>query len=587
VPDLPDAPDVPEGARGPGGARGRDGSDRPGAHGGPDADATPDEMTDALTEALTEQSVIDPAAGREFGDDPSAMSAGKLQQRAVRGAAWTAMQTLIAIPIAFAVNLVVARVLGAADYGRLALLTALMEFVSSLLTTGFATAVIQFGAKAHAAGRRSDVARLLSQWQGFRLIFVMPVLAGVVLFSADVPVEAMVVAILFGVVLPSALDGGAACLGIENKTDDGAKIALVTTLATQAAVLVVALTARTPDAVWATRLIVGGTAVALCLFRISPEYRVAVLRPIFPRRMPDGFWRFAIPMGVAGVVGGLVSSRSEVFVMNWLATPAALGVYALAFGLAVHAFAPAQAIVGPLIPAISGLREVDEGAVRPAFRRVIRAGSTVVGGVEAAALAPLALLVPVLYGAEFADASPVVVALGVSAGLATVGGPVFAFVSARLSGRAILLANVAALVVDLVLAVALIPPLGVWGAVIANASGVLTSLTILSTRELRSLEIPAWTALRDALPAVLGSVVAVTLYAAASSLPGPALARAIGTAVVGAALYLGLVRLCRTGLSVGDAGAVLRVVPRRVHAPARLGVSLLSATRPTDEGASA
>ncbi|WP_460628452.1 lipopolysaccharide biosynthesis protein [Intrasporangium mesophilum] len=527
--------------------------------------------------------MIDPAAAREVGDDPSAMSAGNLQQHAVRGAAWTAIHTLIAIPIAFAVNLVVARVLGAADYGRLALLTALMEFVSSLLTTGVATAVIQFGAKAHAAGRRADVARLLSQWQGFRLIFVMPVLTGVVLFSADVPAGAMALAILFGVVIPSTLDGAAACLGIENKTADGAKIALVTTIATQAAVLVVALTVRTPDAVWATRLIVGGTAVLLCMFRISPEYRWAVLRPVFPRRMPDGFWRFAIPMGIAGVIGGLVSSRSEVFVMNWLATPAELGIYALAFGLAVHAFAPAQAIVGPLIPAISGLREVDEGAIRPAFRRVIRAGSTIVGGVEAAALAPLALLVPVLYGAEFADASPVVLALGVSAGIATVGGPVFAFVSARLSGRSILVANATALVVDLGLAVALIPTLGVWGAVIANAAGVLTSLMILATRELQALEIPVGTAMGDALPAFLGSALAVALYVTGAQAPGPPIARAIGAAVVGAALYVALVRICRTGLARDDAAAVQRAVPARVQRQATFAVQLLTA-RTAHEG---
>ncbi len=497
-------------------------------------------------------------------DGAEAMSAGHLQQRAVRGAAWTVVNTFVGIPVAFAVNLVVARVLGASDYGRLALLTALMEFVGALLTSGVATAVIQFGAKAHAAGRTADVARLLSQWQGFRLLVVMPVVATVVFLVADVPPQAMAVALVFGVVLPAALDGGAACLGIENKTADGAKIALVTTIATQAAVLVVALVVRTPDAVWATRLVVVGLAVGLCLFRVAPAYRVAVLRPILPRGLPPGFWAFAVPMGLAGVVSGLVSSRSEVFVMNWLAEPAELGIYALAFGLAVHAFAPAQALVGPLIPAISGLREVDEGAVEPAFRRVTRAGSTVVALILATGLAPLALLVPVLYGEEFAAASPVVLALGISAGFATVGGPVFAFVSARLSGKAILAANLVALVVDLGLAVLLIPGLGAWGAVIANAGGALTTLGILSGRELRALGLPVRIALRDALPAFIGAVCALGAYFGWVLLTGPVLLRAIGAGLVGAVLCVVLMRVMGSGLSAEDRGAVGRALPSSV-----------------------
>jgi len=501
------------------------------------------------------------SAEHGIGDEPEVMSAGHLQQQAVRGAAWTVVNTFVGIPIAFGVNLVVARVLGAADYGRLALLTALMEFVGALLTTGVATAVIQFGAKAHAAGRTADVARLLSQWQGFRLLVAMPVLAAVVFFVADVPPQAMVVALVFGVVLPAALDGGAACLGIENKTADGAKIALVTTLATQTAVLTVALLVGTPDAVWATRLVVVGLAVGLCLFRVSPAYRVAVLRPMLPRGLPPGFWAFAVPMGLAGVVSGLVSSRSEVFVLSWLADPAALGIYALSFGLAVHAFAPAQALVGPLIPAISGLREVDESAVRPAFRRVTRAGSTVVAVILSTALAPLALLVPTLYGAEFESASPVVLALGISAGLATVGGPVFAFVSARLSGRAILAANLVALAVDVGLAILLIPGLGVWGAVIANAAGAATTLGILSGRELRALGLPVGSALRDAMPAVIASVCAAVAFGIGWAASGPVLVRAAGAAVAGAVVCIGIMRLLRTGLSPEDRAAVGRSIP--------------------------
>ncbi|MGO4599369.1 lipopolysaccharide biosynthesis protein [Terrabacter sp. 2RAF25] len=501
-----------------------------------------------------------------------ALSRGGLQDSAVRGAVWTVVHTFIAIPVAFLVNLLMARVLGAADYGRLAFLTALMEVVARVLTAGFGSAVVQFGAKAHAAGRTDAVSRLLSQSQGFRLLVVAPVLSVVVLLFADVPVGALVIAVVFGIVFPAALDGAVACLAIENKTADGAKIALVTSLATQAAVVAVVLLARTPDAVWTTRLIVTGVAVALCLIPISASYRRAVLRPALPRGMPTGFWRYALPVGVAGVIGGLVMSRSEIFLMNWLTTPAAVGVFALAFGLAGHVFAPAQAFVGPLVPAISGLLEVDAPAVRPAFRRVMRSGATVVGVVEAVAVVPLAVLVPVLYGQEFAEAGPVVVALGVAAGFVTVGGPVVAFVSARLSAGEMLKATSVALVVDVVLAVALIPPLGIWGAVIANIGGSMTSLLLLARSELRGLDITVRLALRDALPCFVGAALAGLLLLATDVLQGNPWLEAVGAAVAGGVLYVVVLRVTRSGLTPADSDAVTRGIP----APARrLGAPLL------------
>ena len=505
------------------------------------------------------------------------MSRGGLQASAVRGAVWTVMHTFIAIPVAFLVNLLMARVLGAADYGRLAFLTALMEVVARIMTAGFTSGVVQFGAKAHAAGRTDAVARLLSQSQGFRLLVVMPVLALVVVLFADVPTGALVTALLFGIVFPACLDGAAACLAIENKTADGAKIALATSLATQAAVVVVVLLARSPDAVWTTRLTVTGIAIALCLIPISATYRRAVLRPALPRGMPPGFWRYALPVGLAAVIGGLVTSRSEIFFMNWLAAPAAVGVFALAFGLASHVFAPAQAFIGPLVPAISGLLEVDAAAARPAFRRVLRAGATVVGLVEAVAVVPLAVLVPVLYGPEFAAAGPVVVALGVAAGFVTVGGPVTAFVSARLSAGELLRATSVALVVDVVLALTLIPPLGVWGAVIANVGGSMTSLLLLARSELRGLGITVGLAARDALPCVVGALLAGGLLLATGVTPGDPWLRAVLAAVVGGVLYLALLRVTRSGLAAPDADAVGRALPGPLRRVGSLLLRLLSA----------
>ena len=70
--------------------------------------------------------------------------------------------------------------------------------------------------------------------------------------------ELLVTAILFGIWMPAALDGAVFCITIEGKTDLGAKIAMVTNMLTQAAVVTVAWLVGTSDAVWLARLAVDG-----------------------------------------------------------------------------------------------------------------------------------------------------------------------------------------------------------------------------------------------------------------------------------------------------------------------------------------
>ena len=511
------------------------------------------------------------------GDDISARR--QLQDGAIRGATWTAIHTVVSLPVAFLANLVVARVLGVADYGRLAFLTALMEVATGIITLGFGVALVQFGSKSHAAGRHDELRRMLSAAQGFRLLVAAPLLTLLVLVVADVEPLMMVMAVVFGILVPSAFDGATACLWIENKSAAGAKIALATALVTQLAVVVVALVVGTADSVWATRLVVAGAGVTLALFPISASYRRAVLRPRWPSGLPAGFWRFTIPFAAASVVGGLVMSRSEIFIMQWLADPAALGLFALAFGIAGHVFAPAQAFIGPLVPAISGLHEVDTDAVAPAFTRTLRAGSTVVALLMASALAALALLVPVLYGEEFTDASPLVLALGIASGLLVVGSPVAAFVSARLSAWELLRANLVALVLDVAVAVALIPVWGAWGAVVANVVGAGSRLVLLMRREISLLRLPWRTVARESTPVGIGAIACVVAWVGAGALPWSPVAAAVAAAAVGVVVLVVLLRASGSGLTEADAVAVARGAPAPLRTPSAFLLRLLTHRR--------
>lgn len=504
-----------------------------------------------------------------------ALDRAELQTRAIRGGLWTILHVFVSLPIAFVVNLVLARVLGVVDYGRLAFLTTFMEIAGAVLAVGVGQALMQFGAKAHSAGRRDAVRDLLAKTQGFRLAFVAPVLTLAVVLVADVPLWLLVVAVLFGVILPAAISGAPACLAIQSRTDRGAQLGLVGTTVMQVAVVVTVFTIASPDAVWSVRLIVGGLTGAAALILIDRGYRRAVLRPRLPRHMPSGFWAFALPTGLAGLVGTLALTRAEIMLLQAMSTPTAVGLYALAFGVSAHLFAPAQALVNPLIPAIAGIKEVDADAMGRALGRTLRGSSSVIALIVATVLPGLVLLVPRLYGSEFDQVPAMLLVLGIFGSYIVLAGPLNVFIMARLSGRALLRISLLALAVDAVLAVALIPQLGAWGAVIAKVGAVVTQFTLLLLTELAHVRAHRREVLLAMLPSVLGSAAACAGWWAGSSISSD-IGGAVLASSVGLAIYLLALAGCRSGLQPSDVDAVVRALPSAIRGPSGLVLRLVT-----------
>ncbi len=475
------------------------------------------------------------------------------------------IHTVVSVPIAFLVNLLLARILDPEGYGRLAFLTTLITLASSVLALGLAPAMIQFGAKAHAARRTKVVTEILASAQGFRLLIVAPVITILVLFMIQVPWILLVLAVIFGVWVPAVLNSGPIALTIENRTAANAKIVLVLSLVVQASVVAALLWFGTADSVWATRVILTAIGMAPALWLISPPYRRAVLHPRLPKHFPPGFWRFAIPTGIAGLIGELVVSRTEVLFLQWLATPTAVGLFALAFGVSSHIFAPAQALTGPLVPAVSGLREVSPNRVVDAFLRTLRASSVVTALLIAGTVPALALLVPLLYGEEYRSAAPAVLVLGVIGGFAVTSGPLSAFILARLSARLFLVANITALAIDVVLALALIPSLGLWGAIIANGAGTLTRLSVLFISEVRALDLRMFDAFSTLLPTVVAAFACGFAWFTAGMVPTHVIIQSLVAAAVALALLLIGMRATHTGLTAADSNALLRIAPSRLR----------------------
>ena len=290
-----------------------------------------------------------------------------------------------------------------------------------------------------------------------------------------------------------------------------------------------------------------GSGMLLCLIPISAAYRRAVLQPALPlgcRRVSGGS---RCPWGwpVSSAAWSLRAARSSSSTGS--PRPTAVGVFALAYGLATHVFAPAQAFVGPLVPAISGLREVDPSAVPAAFRRVhARRARPSSASSSPSASCRSRVLVPVLYGAEFASAAPLFVALsprrrprpgrrarrGLRLGPAV--GRCSCCAPASWPSR-----------VDVGLAVVLVPGSGV-GRRHRQRHGALLSLALLGRTEIRLLGLPRRLLLRARPRIWWGQAIALRSALAASGLGGNAWVRAVCAGLAGLLLYVAGLRLLRS-----------------------------------------
>ena len=496
--------------------------------------------------------------------EPAPVSRQRLQHQAARGAAWTMLATGITIPAAFGANVVLARVLDVDGYGRLAFLTMVLELAVLVADIGTAAAVVQFGSRAHAVGDRAQVRRVLAGAQGFRLLVMAPVLTIVVVLLLDLDAPVLIAGVLLGVWVPAATAGMNDCLAVENRSAAQARLTLVTSVLTQAVVIVVALASRDADTTWIARLALAALTPAAAVLLVDPAYRAAVLRPRSPRGMPPGFWRFAVPTAVAGVIGTLVTSRSELLLLQWLGTSAGVGLFALAFGVTAHLFGPANALTNPLLPAVSGLRAVDPGAVERGFLRVARVSTVVVSGVLAVVVPVLAVLIDAIYGRQYADAAPLTVALSAGVAASTLTGPVTAFSFSRLRGTQVLGASLLALAVDVVVALALIPMWGAAGAAIANVAAALVRLGALLRIELIDLRL----GLRALGPQIgvfaAGAGAAWAGWWASAWVDERVLGVLLSSLTGGAAWWLAL-HLLGARLEDGDRQQVLALLPRRLR----------------------
>jgi O-antigen/teichoic acid export membrane protein len=475
---------------------------------------------------------------------------------------------MLYLPIAFVANAVVARSLGVEGYGELAFLTVALTLAFPLANLGFTPAFIQAGSRAETSGRHGVADQLLQRSLGFHLAIELPILLGVaVTLTWDKPLW-QAAAIGGAVVLSCLLSGPALVITIENRTAAGAKIAIVVNLLVQTAAILTAVLTASASAVWAVRSLVPALGLALNFVVIDRTRRRVVLQPRLPRGLDRDFWRFALLTWVGTMVALLVFSRSEIFLLQAFDLPVALGLFALAFGLSQQMTAPADALLHPLLPAMSGILASFPERAQAAFERSTRVSALVCGAIAAAVLPLLVIAVPLIYGEAFRSAAWLLVPLALMSMFQSANNPVLAFVNARQRAGLRLKVMLVALVVDVAVALATIPVLGAWGAVMAAVAGQLLAITWLAAAEpfARGLGVGGYARLHAGFGVGVASagLAVATGFVVEQWSPGAGVLCAVA---VGTATYVLGVHLSRSGLTGGDRAALVGAVPPRLRRP--------------------
>lgn len=501
----------------------------------------------------------------------SAISAGELQQRALHGSSWTMAHVAIAIPLAFAANAVVARALGPSDYGQLAFLSASLSIAGSITGLGVTNASIQWGSAAFGRGDFEAMTSVVRRAVGYQVMVQAPVLLAFAVWMARGQAPWLVAALLLGVALQMVAAGPVLKITMESRSATNAKLQMAANAGLQGASVLTALLTHSAEALWAVRALLPGLSTLPYAAAFPRGRRRVLFLPKAPRHLGREFWAFALPTWVAGLVGMLVFSRSEIFALKGFGFSSALGIFSLAFGLSQQVTAPADSVLGPLGPATASLLASAPHRAREGLERAARLTGVLSGTVLSTVVPAVFFVIPLVYGQAFQEAAVAFLPLALVSCLQSATHPVVAFTRARRRGRLLLQANAAALGVDVAVMVIAVPRWGLWGALLANGMSQLVGIALLVRAEVTVQGISWRDAAAYSRPATISATTGGLGLAAGLALPQAlVLARPLVSAFVGLLAFLVALRVLRAGLRAEDLTALRQVGGKLGALPTRL-----------------
>jgi O-antigen/teichoic acid export membrane protein len=254
--------------------------------------------------------------------------------------------------------------------------------------------------------------------------------------------------------------------------------------------------------------------------------------------------RYTLILAIDVVLEIIVARRSEVFFLQRYSTASQIAFYSIAFAAVMALTQIPRALASSAMPAFATLHGAGErDRIRSSFSRGQRLLLLATMPVLALSLVGAPRLLELVYGSDYSGTrGPVLVLL---LGMAII--PATALSNAVLAGfahaRAPVIASAAAAVVDIGLALLLIPSLHAVGAAIANVGGVLTYGVIVNVQAARltgRVTLEPGALVRGAVAAALAGVAGWVLIHEVSGLIGLVAALAVVLVV-----YAGLARVLR------------------------------------------
>jgi O-antigen/teichoic acid export membrane protein len=445
------------------------------------------------------------------------------------------------------ISIAAARILGPEAMGQQSFISFVQVSVVLLFTGGLSGALMRFTAEL--AGRGApDVVRGLLRWS-WRLLGIGSLTTVVLLAAVGWPRGD-----LRGAWMLAAAAGGVSVLhavphsvltGLQKwraasivSLVTGAAGALGTLLVLQAGYGIVGMFAveivvTSLNLLWVTRL------VRREMLTSGPV--VTPPDPALQRRIRN----YAAGSWVHLVLFLVVWRRSELFVLDWTSTDVQIAMYSVAFATLGAVRQIPGALAQTLAPAVATLYGAGEmERISRGFSRGVRLLTIMVLPMTTGLLAVGPALLVAAFGEEYAEAGvPLLIMTAVFPLL-----PLNSMCSGVLQGlgriRPVLIASGVATVVNVVLALLLIPPSGAVGAALANSGAQLTATVLILAATLQGLPdvvLRLRSVLKTAVAAALCGVVAYVLGRWLPGLAGLALGVAAGVAVfvaVGATLRI-------------------------------------------------
>ncbi len=317
---------------------------------------------------------------------------------------------------------------------------------------------------------------------------------------------------------------------------------------------------------WAAPYVLAGVLAAAVGVRVarnatnsSRDPSPAAVAPTDPD--PGRFWSFTAPRAVARV-SQIALQRIDIVLVAVLVGAADAAVYTAATRFVVLGQFASQAIQRVLQPRFSSLlASGDRSVVHEVFRRSTAWGMILSWPLYAVAAGAAPTYLSVFGPGYDEGAVPVVVVMAVAMMLAIAAGPLDTLLLMGGRSSTSLAITVAALAIDVVLCVVLLPPMGIAGAALAWAAAVLfrNAATFVAVRRMSDVSPFSGGSALVAIASVVCFALPLGLLSMASD-GEPGLLSLALVATAGGACYLAALYMARDALALTSLRAVL---PRR------------------------